>query len=381
MPDADVGTLPLSALIRDLRLALGYSQGRLADLLCQVGHGTVTREMISRWESGKRVPRPYWLRHLATVLEVPFQVLEDAKVRRRNFLTNVAATTIAPLVASDLISVGFAAALVGRPQLDEWEDKLTIYGHDYMSLGAAEIQRRLAGDLVVLQQQLDNPELWDVASRLMTVYGKTIPGSDGAKAIQWYRMAAAAADRSGHDQSRVWVRGRAAIALGYEGSSPSVVDMFADQALAISDQPSLGMLNAIMGKAHAAAIRGNQGTAWELLDEGRRVFDTAGSHEQTSDYAIPEWRMAVFCSLLLARLGDERGALEAQDVVERNLPNSLPRFRTHVEMHRGLMLARAGDRVGGAEYARHALAQLPPERHSLTLRMLLAEIEQLPPER
>jgi transcriptional regulator with XRE-family HTH domain len=379
MPDA--GALPLGSLIRDLRLALGYSQGRLADLLCKVGHETVTREMISRWESGKRVPRPYWLRHLATVLEVPFQVLEDAKVRRRNFLTNAAATTIAPLVASDLISVGFAAALAGHPQLDEWEDKLTTYGRDYMSLGAAEIQRRLAGDLVVLQQQLDTPALWSVASRLMTVYGKTIPGGDGAKAIQWYRMAAAAADRSGHDQSRIWVRGRAAIALGYEGSSLSVVDLFADQTLAISDQPSLGKLNAIMGKAHAAAIRGNQDAARELLNEGRRVFDVVGSYEQTSDYAIPEWRMAVFCSLLLARLGDEREALEAQDVVERNLPNSLPRFRTHVEMHRGLMLARAGDRAGGAEYARNALAQLPPERHSLTLRMLLAEIEQVPSER
>jgi len=60
--------------------------------------------------------------------------------------------------------------------------------------------------------------LWAVAARLMTVYGKTIPGADGAKAVKWYRMAAEAADRSGDNGSRVWVRGRAAIALGYEGS-------------------------------------------------------------------------------------------------------------------------------------------------------------------
>ena len=60
-------------------------------------------------------------------------------------------------------------------------------------------------------------------------------------------------------------------------------------------------------------------------------------------------------------------------ILER--PWSLPRFRTHLEMHRGLMLVRAGDRDGGMSYAREALEALPPEKHSLTLRMLMSEIE------
>jgi hypothetical protein len=148
--------------------------------------------------------------------------------------------------------------------------------------------------MVVLQQQLDDPELWSVAARLMTVYGKTIPGSDGAKAVQWYLMAAEAADRSGEEQSRVWVRGRAAIALGYEGASLGVADMFADQVIAISERSSLGRLNAVMAKAHVAALRGEKRMALKLMDDGRRVFDVAGSHEQTSDYAartpLPAWR-------------------------------------------------------------------------------------------
>jgi hypothetical protein len=59
----------------------------------------------------------------------------------------------------------------------------------------------------------------------------------------------------------------------------------------------------------------------------------------------------------------------------RPLPASMPRFATHLELHRGLMLARAGDQAGGTAYARAAMAALPPEKHSLTLRMLLAEIE------
>ncbi|WP_242910858.1 helix-turn-helix domain-containing protein [Actinomadura terrae] len=367
---------PLGTLIRDLREALGYSQGRLADLLCEsAGRATVTREDVSRWENGKRTVGPFWLRHFAAVLEVPLEVLEDAKLHRRQFITSVAATSIAPVVASDLIRSGFTAALASESlPLDFWRDKLAAYGHDYMSLGAAEIQKRLAHDLLVLQQQLDEPEMWGIASKLMTLYGKTFPGSDGAKAATWYRIAAEAADRSGDELTRVWVRGRAAIALGYEGASLGMADMFAEQALKISEVPSLGRLNAVMGKAHVAAIRGDRRGALDLVEQGRHVFDKVGSEEQTSDYAVPWWRMNVFVSLLAARLGDERRAVEAQDRARDELPEGLPRFATHLEMHRGLMLARAGDKSGGVAYAQAALNRLPPEKHSLTLRLLMQEV-------
>ncbi|WP_433333218.1 helix-turn-helix domain-containing protein [Spirillospora sp. CA-294931] len=367
----------LGPLIRDLRDALGYSQGRLADLLCgSAGRATVSREDVSRWENGKRTPGPFWLRHLAAVLEVPLEVLEDAKLERRRFLTNVAATAVAPVVASDLIRSGFSAALAndGLP-VDSWQEKIVAYGRDYMSLGAAEIQARLAHDLLILQQQLEEPGMWVIASKLMTLYGKTFPGSDGAKAANWYRIAASAADRSGDDQARVWVRGRAAIALGYEGASLGMAEMFAEQAMRISDESSLGRLNAIMGSAHVAAIRGDKQPALDLVDQGRRVFDKVGSQEQTSDYAVPWWRMNVFISLLAARLGEERLAAEAQERARANLPATLPRFATHLEMHRGLMLVRSGDKSGGVAHAQTALEKLPPEKHSLTLRLLMQEIK------
>ena len=367
----------LGALIRDLRLANGWSQGRLVAALELVSGVPLAREYLSRWEHGKRNPGRFWLRHLATVLQVPLTVLEEGeRVDRRTFLTDLAAGAVAPAVASDLIGHGFSAALRARPSAEVWQGKLTAYGRDYMTAGAAEIQRRLAADLVVLQQQLDSPVMWDVASRLMVLYGKTFPGSDGAKAAHWYRMAAEAADRGGDPRTQVWVRGRAAIALGYEGAVLPVARMFADQALALDPSPSLGRLNAIMGKAHAAALSGDGQAARELLAQGQRVFDAAGSGDsEESDYAVPWWRMNVFISLLAARLGDEPLAVQAQDAAAASLPASMPRFATHLELHRGLMLARAGDQAGGAAYARAAMAALPPEKHSLTLRMLVAEIE------
>lgn len=364
-------------LIRELRIARGWSQPKLAAELSKHAGCNISREYISKhWESCRTMPNAFWLRHLSAVLDVPLAVLEYDDVNRRKFLAHVAATSIAPVVASDLLAKGFSARLEGTgPDVDQWEDKLVRYGTDYMSMGAAEIQQRLAVDLVVLQQQLDIPRMWAVSARLMTLYAKTFPGSDGAKAISWYRMAAESADRSNDQSTRVWVRGRAAIALGYEGASLPIADMFANQALEISDRPSLGRLNAIMGKAHAAVLRGDESTARALVEDGRRVFDAAGSYEQTSDYAVPWWRMNVFMSLLAARLGDERLAVDSQTQAYRELPPELPRFATHLEMHKGLMLARSGDRSGGIQIARSALNALPPEKHSLTLRMLMDEVE------
>ncbi|MCB5181872.1 helix-turn-helix domain-containing protein [Streptomyces antimicrobicus] len=365
--------MDIGELIRELRTSHGWSQGRLADEINAVHGTTLTREYIARWERGKVRPSGFYLAALSGVLDVPLAVLEDPMMRR-TFLTDVAGTAIAPVVASDLLARGFAARLTGGPSEDAWEATLAAYGTDYMSLGAADIQRRLAGDLVVVQQQLDTPRLWSAAARLMTLYAKTVPGSDGNAAVRWYRMAATAADRSGDEGVRVWVRGRAAIALGYEGAALGVADALAGQALALSERPSLGRLNAVYGLAHAAALRGDRATALALDEQGRRLFDAVGSHEQTSDYAVPWWRLNVFRSLLLARLGDERAAIDAQDQALAELPASLPRFATHLELHRGLMLARAGDRAGGIAHATTAMDALPPEKHSLTLRMLMDEI-------
>ncbi|MFC9295018.1 hypothetical protein ACFTWH_17045 [Streptomyces sp. NPDC057011] len=150
-------------------------------------------------------------------------------------------------------------------------------------MGTADIRRRGAGELVVIQQQLDQPRLWSAAARLMQTYAETFPGSEGAAAVRWYRVAASASDESGDPAARLWVRGRAAIALGYEGAALDGADLLADQPLALCERPSLGLLNAIYGKAHTAALRGDRATALALADRGRRVSDAAGSYEQTSD--------------------------------------------------------------------------------------------------
>ncbi|MEV7544934.1 hypothetical protein [Streptomyces sp. NPDC089915] len=86
----------------------------------------------------------------------------------------------------------------------------------------------------------------------------------------------------------------------------------------------------------------------------------AESYEQTSDYAVPWWHLNAFRSLLLARLGEEHAATDAQDHAPAELSPSLPRFATRLQLHQGLMLARSGDRA--------------PRRHRCTISALKSAV-------
>jgi transcriptional regulator with XRE-family HTH domain len=106
VPD-DAGIGALGSLVRELRVALGYSQGRLAALLCELsGTDSLTREYVSRWERGERVPSQYWLPHLARALQVPLRTLEAERVKRRAFLQLAAASPVlgVPDTATELLA-------------------------------------------------------------------------------------------------------------------------------------------------------------------------------------------------------------------------------------------------------------------------------------
>lgn len=130
---------------------------------------------------------------------------------------------------------------------------------------------------------------------------------------------------------------------------------------------------ALISHANADALSGDYVAARQALDAARRVFDSVGSTDAVSDYTMPEWRMNVDTSLVLARLGDHR-ADAMQREAARAMPARFARFATHLEMHRGLALAQSGDRAEGISHVRKALEQLPVERHSVALRRLYNEV-------
>ncbi|MBI3687075.1 MAG: XRE family transcriptional regulator [Actinobacteria bacterium] len=299
-----------------------------------------------------------------------------AKLRSARETAGLSLSNVAPAVMSEALHGAFTAMFGPGLSVEEWWDRSESYGRDYMTLGAGELSARLVADMVRLQQYVDDPAVWAPASCLMTVYGKTLPTNQGRKgAISWYQLAARLADRSGDLPTRVWVRGRAALALAYEGAELRTAGRWAEDAVALSQTPSMGRLNALLARVHVISARGELTATERALDDARREFDVSGSHEQESDFAMPEWRFAIHESMLFSRLGDER-ATAAQDTVDRLRPASLPRFGTHVELHRGLMLARAGDTTGGVQYARTGLERLPEGKRSLSLQLMMAEVEQ-----
>jgi transcriptional regulator with XRE-family HTH domain len=76
--------LAIGELIIHLRSQHGLTQYELADQLAGVsGNDAVTREEVSRWERGKRIPGPYWRSWLSEVLGCPAERWESAAVTAR----------------------------------------------------------------------------------------------------------------------------------------------------------------------------------------------------------------------------------------------------------------------------------------------------------
>ncbi|MBM7810081.1 helix-turn-helix transcriptional regulator [Saccharothrix algeriensis] len=75
---------PISEILAQLRRGRGLTQDDLAARLhAASGNTSVTREEVSRWERGKRIPGPYWRGWLGQVLDTPQHELERAAAIER----------------------------------------------------------------------------------------------------------------------------------------------------------------------------------------------------------------------------------------------------------------------------------------------------------
>jgi transcriptional regulator with XRE-family HTH domain len=81
MTEGWAGEETAGELIARARERLGKSQYALAEALreaCGRADGIPDRSMVARWETGRRIPTPYWRSHLATVLHLPPSLLDQA---------------------------------------------------------------------------------------------------------------------------------------------------------------------------------------------------------------------------------------------------------------------------------------------------------------
>ena len=237
--DADQHPESIGALLTGLRQHRGYSQLRLAELLCAAANlPTVSRHEISRWEREERVPGAYWLGWLAAVLEVPVERLEAAALARRRSPAARAGGPAgdtpslwrAPSAAELLAELDHAAAdlrelahvwLAGPPDpsaagpdqpsrpapLDDLRDRLRRLRRTDDLVGGADLARRVDGELrAALAQVRSHPgPLRRRALRLVAEFAQLsgwvhADAGDGVAARRAYRVAlraaAAGADRA-----------------------------------------------------------------------------------------------------------------------------------------------------------------------------------------
>nr|WP_246076705.1 helix-turn-helix domain-containing protein [Amycolatopsis cihanbeyliensis] len=87
----------MSGLLLQHRYRHGLTQYTLADRLAIVsGNYSVTREEVSRWERGKRIPGPYWRAWLSLALELPRVELERAAAAQRHSRRNTRTRPVLP---------------------------------------------------------------------------------------------------------------------------------------------------------------------------------------------------------------------------------------------------------------------------------------------
>lgn len=297
-------------------------------------------------------------------------------MNRRSLLSGLATSVVTPLVMSEILREAFTIVLDGEISVEEWQDRVESYGHDFIVLGGNGVSARLTSDLIRLRQRSNEPATCSVAAKLMTFYGKSLPIYDNAKeAVQWYRLAAVMADRSEDLPTRVWVRGMSALALAHDVKQLPMAHLLSSEALALTDIPSAGRVGALIAQAHIAGARGQQRASIQLMEQTEQAFEATGAAGEVSDFAVPEWRYWLMASLLYSRLGDEVRGPVAQEQACRTLPARISRYARNIELHRGLMLAKAGDRRGGLDHAMTAFERMPPEYRSVSARLMLAEIE------
>lgn len=353
---------PIGSILRMAREDAGMS---LASLARRTNY---TKGYLSNIEHGRKQPTP------KVILAYERALGDD--VNRRALLSGLAASAVAPLAASEVLRQALTAMLEDELSVDEWHHRVESYGRDYIVLGTNGLLERLMTDLMRLRHH-DDPAICQVTAKLITLYGKSLPIYDDAQeASRWYRLATTMADRSEDLPTQVWVRGMSALALAYDVKQLPLARLLAHDALALTETPSPGRLGALIAQAHVAAAYGQKATALHGIEQAEQAFEVTDAPSTESDFSIPEWRYWTLASLLYARLGDEARGSGAQEQACRSMPKGrISRFIVSIDLHQGLMLAKAGDKAGGLSHARTALDRLPSQYHSLSMGLILKEIE------
>ena len=352
----------IGEVLHSLREAAGMSLRGLADRV------HYSKALLGHVETGTRQPTPDLAAACDQVLgTTPLLTVlialdgEDQAMRRRALLTTLTAATGVAGVAgaaavADLIRHGL---LTAAGEVEDWGAVVGDYSRRLVVDPSPAYGASLLGQVMIVKQQIVDrgatPERLRAAALLGQLYGLWRGNRDDIPAAHgWYRTAAVLADRSGDTASRVFVRARTASRGIFEGYTLEETSAKAREALAISDRPSLGALEAHSALVHVHAL------ACDLPGGRRALGGMVDVAEQMPSLGPdgPVARTVSFQHYLECRIGQPAAAdrvwAEAEPILR-----PVPVWWREAQVYYGLALVRRGDVDDGIGYALAAVEAMP----------------------
>ncbi|HEY2575352.1 MAG TPA: helix-turn-helix transcriptional regulator [Streptosporangiaceae bacterium] len=342
--------------IAQLARSITFSESHLRSV--ENGNRKITHEVVGAYDKALG---------LGGILVDLFVAGQDDDLKRRTALSLLGTITAVGVSAPRVIAESLRESILFAVGADDWQDITIEYGRRFMIDSPEVFRQRLTGDLLVLRQAIstsDSSNIQLAAPRLLMLHGMVSANLGNIDdAARWYRAARLAADRTGNDQLRGWVRGREAFRRGYEGAAPSeVLLMSAD----VQD------VEAKLATAQAYARVGERTEALRSLRNAHQIHAITDQSE-TTIYAMPPWRMALSAAYVYALLGDVNDC-ESQLATVRP-PTSVQRWEPQLEIQRAVALARSGDIIAGIQSADKVMHATPKDERSAVLIEMYREVK------
>jgi transcriptional regulator with XRE-family HTH domain len=371
--------MTLGQVICELRSGMGMSQGRLAEELNKVsGRITLTREDVSRWECGKRMPGPFWLPHLSIALKIPLAQLEAAKIGR------------GPLDSRADDIRGLMAWVADSNTTDAAIEQIT-QAVAYLAESHSQIPQQivLAGVLQAHQKVRDllrsgkqrlrqTRELLRLDSELLAYAGMLLGnlGQD-LKAVDYGTAALMLAQEAGSDEAIAWsVQAKTARwQRNYVESAEAARKGFEISAM------SPTKVELAYREANAIALFGDAGRAWQALRRARETAEElpANCGSPKSVWSFPTGRQAIFELSVAIHTGDPDSALRAAAMAYAGWASGEPKVTAnHAQIQAGSSIAYL--MKGSLEEAAYHVApvlQLPSALRISTVTGYLRKLESL----
>ncbi|TLP57844.1 helix-turn-helix transcriptional regulator [Microbispora tritici] len=283
---------PIGRLVARLREERGWSQVKLASLLCdRSGNSAATQDQISRWERRHRIPGPYWRSYLADLFEVPVQMMTAAAAasRQERHMAKSPVRVLSPDVGDMVILSARESARLGEQMdttpfgsftVEEITNELRQLATLYPSRSPLEsllAARALRDRSFALAQQSRRPS-YARDLYLVTAWSCAILANASfdlgavAPAFTQTRAALHLGDLCDHNGVQVWVRGLQAL-VAFWDDRPDEAIAYAESALERPAEAGTATVRIEAIYARALALQGRDQESGRALARVERARD------------------------------------------------------------------------------------------------------------